>query len=109
MSRSGDIFVDNDNDNNNNNDRTNYCTPCACTRGNYQYCIELSIKTLAIESSKLTSVFTQIYRFLVLLGRKQGLLGIGLAPLSLVFVSISFQYLWQAALNARTWRLFGRA
>ena len=29
--------------------------------------------------------FAQIYRFLVLLGRKKGLLGIGVARLSLVF------------------------
>ena len=81
------------------------------TPTNYQWCLELSIKALAIESCKLISVFTQIYRFLVLLGRKEGLLGIGLARLSLVFVSIFVQYflIWQAALNARAWRLFGRA
>ena len=58
---------------------------CLTTPTNCQWCIEQSTKTLVIECCKPISEFAQIYWFLVLLGRKQGLLGTRVARSSLVF------------------------
>ena len=46
--------------------------------------MEQSIKGLATESCKPISEFAQIYQFLLLLERKQSLLGTGVASLLLV-------------------------
>ena len=68
-----------------------------------KWCIEQSTnKVLVIEYCKPISEFAQIYQFLVLLGRKQGLLGIGVAHfLFLIICKHIRRYEWARATNVK--------